>query len=76
MNRSFLTFLEGVLINQAKKIVMFRDEIIIEVHVIIVKNYKKRKNLDKLDLRWISFFVNLLVNFETNVNFWLFFLFY
>ena len=33
MNRSFLTFLEGVLINQAKKIVMFRDEIIIEVHV-------------------------------------------
>ena len=38
MNRSFLTFLEGVLINQAKKIVMFRDEIIIEVHV---SNLKK-----------------------------------
>ena len=44
--------------------------------MIIVKNYKKRKNLDKLDRRWISFFVNSLVNFETNVNFWLFFLFY
>ena len=33
MSQSFIKFLEAVLINHAKKIVKFRDEIIIEVHV-------------------------------------------
>jgi NADH/F420H2 dehydrogenase subunit C len=38
MNKNFIKFLESMLINHAKKIVQFRDEIIIEVHVSDLKN--------------------------------------
>jgi len=38
MNKNFIEFLESMLINHAKKIVQFRDEIIIEVHVSDLKN--------------------------------------
>ena len=38
MSQNFIEFLESVLINHAKRIVQFRDEIIIEVHVSDLKN--------------------------------------
>jgi NADH/F420H2 dehydrogenase subunit C len=38
MNQSFIKFLKFILINHTKKIVQFRDEIIVEVHVSNLKN--------------------------------------
>ena len=38
MNQSFIKFLKRVLINHSTKIVQFRDEIIVEVHVSDLKN--------------------------------------
>jgi hypothetical protein len=37
MDKKFIKFLEGVLINHAQKITQFRDEIIVEVNVCDLK---------------------------------------